>query len=284
MTDLLDVGVSNEDVLDVQDRLRFLHLYDGAIDGTFTSTLGAAVSAFQQHVNLDATGTLDTDGLHYLRQYSDHHGYGHQRREHHSSGHSSGHAGEHGPQPGVPADQLWEFVDGVNHDSLHFFGAEATVDGDAHAFRSTVIQTVINVQHHALAMVSLSDQAFARACERFHGYVNSQVALQENGPDGLSGHVAMQVARGICDAVGIYLCAFAWPEVKWMFEQVSMGVSHSMSKTSYSAFVGQNSSEYKRFYESRMMELALQVGTWRHQFEVALNRVIDPLLADLNSG
>src|SRR5436305_14203404 len=95
MDELLEVGVTNDDVLDVQDRLRFLHLYQGPIDGSFTSFVSEAVMAFQQHVGVEATGTLDVHGLPYLRQYADQHGYGHHDQHAHES-HPDGHGHGHG--------------------------------------------------------------------------------------------------------------------------------------------------------------------------------------------
>jgi peptidoglycan hydrolase-like protein with peptidoglycan-binding domain len=268
--------------------LTFLNLYEGPIDGSFTSTLGTAIRAFQEHVGTAISGTLDEPGLQYLRQYSDHHGYG--RRRHGSAHKDRGdqgahqkHAG-HAAHPEVSGDQLWEYVDAVNNNSLHNFGAETAVKGDRHAFDHGVVQTVINVQHHALEMMSLSDQAFARACERYHDFINAEISLAEGGEDAVAGHVAMQVARAICDAIGIRVCSVVIEGMRGVLVQISMGLSHSMSKISYSQFVGETSASIKHFYQTGMMDLALQVGTWRHNFELELNQLIDPLLADLNSG
>ena len=285
MADVLDVGVSNEDVLDVQDRLTFLNLYEGPIDGSFTSSLGTAIRAFQEHVGVEATGTLEEHGLHYLRQYSDHHGYRRRHHERHSSGHAHGH-GEHGGGhgPGTGGDQVWEYVNAVNNNSIHTFGEDSLVHGDRHSFRPTVAQTVVNVQHHALEMMSLSDQAFNRACERYHDFINMQVSLAEGGEDSVYGHIAMQAARSICDALGVRICGVLIDGLQQVFVHISLGLSHSMSKISYSQVVGTTSSQIKHFYQAGMLDLALQVGTWRHNFELELNQAIDPLLADLNSG
>ena len=108
--------------------------------------------------------------------------------------------------------------------------------------------------------------------------------LAEGGEDSVYGHIAMQAARSICDALGVRICGVLIDGLQQVFVHISLGLSHSMSKISYSQVVGTTSSQIKHFYQAGMLDLALQVGTWRHNFELELNQAIDPLLADLNSG
>jgi len=261
MAALLEVGVSNEDVLDVQGRLMFLQLYHGHCDGTFTSTLGDAIVLYQQHVGADPTGTLDEPGLQHLREYTDHHGYGHQHHSQHQQHHHQQHQ-EHG-RHAEPAVGDVQFDEG------------STVHGGP-GYYHHLAETLTHIQEHAILVAKLNDDAFVRACDEAKEYIDQQVAFYEMF-DTVGGHVAMQVARSICDAVGIYVCSFAWPEVKWLAEQISMGISHSTSKISYSKVSGWRAAEANQFFHAQYRDLVRQVATMREEMHTQLTALFDPL-------
>jgi len=259
MADLLEVGVTSEDVLDVQARLMFLQLYFGQCDGTFTSTLGDAIVLYQQHVGADPTGTLDELGLQHLRDYTDHHGYGHHHQQHHE--HHQQHRDHHHEQ----------------HATVDVQFEEGSTQHGGQGYYMEVANTLSRIQEHALLVAHLNDEAFIRACDEAKEYIDQQVAFYETF-DTVGGHVAMQVARSICDSVGKYVCGFAWPEVKWLAEQISMGIAHSTSKIAYSKVSGWRAAEANQFFHVQYRQMVREVAAMREEMHRELTALFDPLI------
>lgn len=275
MTDVLQIGVTSEDVMDVQDRLRFLRYFEGSIDGTFTSTTETAVASWQEAMGETPTGTLDEHGVHKLREYSNSYHYGHGAmyadydhhddyhghvEHHHHHGHA-GHVEHHGDADGHDHGHLHQSGHGHAHqpDQQGHVGAptaEDVVVGNGDEYYAHVLQTITNVEEHTLLLAKLNDDAYLRGVQMFQHFINGKIAEEEES-DALSGHVAMQVARSICDAVGIYACGkIVWPVFKYIAEQISMGIAHSTSKISFAHFASGDANAMRAFWGEQMYGLA----------------------------
>ena len=305
MTDILQVGVTSEDVLDVQDRLRFLRYFDGSIDGYFTSTTEAALIAWQQAMGEEPTGTLDVHGLHKLREYSNAYHYGHGAmyadyghhddyhghvEHHHHSGHH-GHVEHHGDNAGYPHGEAHQ--QGHGHHSQHLpdeqghVGSpveEDVVLANGPEFYGHLAQTLTNMQEHALLLAEMGDAAYLRGVQRFQAFIEQEASLEEDS-DAFDGHVAMQVARSVCDVVGIYACGKVTIEgLRWIAEQISMGVSHSTSKISYSYLSGADAKKVRAFYANEVTKLAHDNAKVRHELAWRIKQAFEPLYALVNAG
>jgi peptidoglycan hydrolase-like protein with peptidoglycan-binding domain len=271
--DVMDVGVENTDVLDAQDRLRFLGYYHGHVSGSFDSATGEAVRSFQQAAGAADTGTLDAAGLQHLREYSDayHYGHGathadydsHPGPSDHQHGHGHGHG--HGHEQGGSSE--W---------------ADEVVHGTGTLFDWRAVETLNNIETHANYLAKVNDDAFIRSCTEFQHYVEAQAQFQED-IDALGAHVAMQVARSVCDAVGIYLCGLAWPEISYVVEQISMGIAHSTSKISYSYMATHDANEIRKFWKGRIVEIAHELATLHEQTHREVRKKFDVLRQQINA-
>jgi hypothetical protein len=222
------------------------------------------------------TGTLDEHALHKLREYSDSYHYGRggmyadydhhddyhgQVEHHHHSGHA-GHVEHHGDADGHQHDHLHQkHVHGHDHrpDEQGHVGSpiqEDVVVGNADEYYSHVLQTITNVEEHSLLLAKLNDDAFLRGVQKFQHFIEARIAEEESS-DALSGHVAMQVARSICDAVGIYGCGkVIWPVFHYIAEQISMGIAHSSSKLAFAHFSSSDANAMRAFWGTHLYEIA----------------------------
>jgi hypothetical protein len=299
--------VTSEDVLDAQDRLRFLSYFDGSVDGYFTSTTEAAVVAWQHAMGETPTGTLDEHGLHKLREYSDAYHYGHGAmhadyghhddyhghvEHHHHSGHHGhvehhgdneghGHVEAHHPEHGHHTRQH-ELPDEQGHVGSPV--EEDIVLANGPEFYGHVVQTLTNMQEHALLLAEMGDAAYLRGVRRFQDFIEQQASIEEDS-DAFSGHVAMQVARAACDAVGIYACGKITIEgLSWIAEQISMGVSHSSSKISYSVLSSNDAKKIRAFYATEVTKLAHDHANIRHELSWRIKDAFQPLRELANRG
>jgi hypothetical protein len=307
MTDVLQVGVASEDVLDVQDRLRFLGYYDGHINGEYDTATETAVTAFQHAMGGSATGTLDVHGVQQLRDYSSAYHYGHgathadyghhddyhgQVEHHHHSGHH-GHVEHHGDNEGHGHAESHQPDHGHRHhnaslpDEQGHVGSpmeEDVVQGNGPEFYGHVVQTLTNMQEHALLLAEMGDAAYLRGVRRFQDFIEQQASISEDS-DAFSGHVAMQVARAVCDVVGIYACGKVTIEgLSWIAEQISMGVSHSTSKISYSVFSSGDAKKIRAFYAHELTQLAHENAKIRNELSWRIRDAFQPLRELANRG
>ena len=243
MADVLDVGVSNEDVLDVQARLMFLQLYHGHCDGEYSSTVAEAVIAFQHHVGADPTGTLDEPGLQYLREYSDSHGYGHQHQQHHEShGHQHGH--EHmGADEWAIAQARLEGAPTIAVEADPGDSVTVHLHGDGHGHRHVqgnfyrdLRQTLHIASTRALLHATANDEAVRTACSAFKSQY-AAAKLKELEHKVTLEDLGKQITRSLMDVVGIRVCKdigeAAGETVKWFAEQISTGMARKMAATTH---------------------------------------------------
>jgi len=277
MSDLLEIGVSNEDVMDVQARLTFLGLYHGHCDGEFRSDLEDAVKAFQEHSTVEPTGTLDEHGLHYLRQYTDHHGYGHQHQEQHHQRH--GHHQSHGHEVLSPQAE-YEIMVGQNMTVDHVeYRDEKQVHGRNHgAYWSEMHQTLVNVERVAVDNARLNDEALGRALNDFREYAKRRVGEYQEYE--LTGEdVAKQVVRSCMDFAGIRLCSTIAPGVcKFAVEMISTFCARKASAMAQKGVHhASNGAELERELERLVHDLRAEFATLEHDVRASVAEQFHPL-------
>jgi hypothetical protein len=216
--------------------------------------------------------------------HDDYHGH---VEHHHHSGHH-GHVEHHGDNAGHAHGEAHQHGHGHHlRDEQGHVGSPVEEDivlANGPEFYGHLAQTLTNLQEHALLLAEMGDAAYLRGVRRFQDFIESEAAISEDS-DAFSGHVAMQVARTVCDVVGIYACGKVTIEgLSWIAEQISMGISHSTSKISYSNFSGADAKKIRAFYAHEVTALAQENAKIRHELSWRIKQAFEPLRELVNVG